>query len=552
MNRPRTLSVGLVSFAFALVVAAASPGCSLYAGGDTFQCETDDDCAARGPDFAGTGCAKAGPNAGFCIDEKPRNVTGECTENADCVDIKGPGSVCATGGDDVARCVQVLTEECPVVIGNPFVEGTQIYGIVGDVTPSDPGYSRDYAHLAGAEVALDELQAGRGIELPGKRRIALVGCSQSRPRSTGAHLVALGAKAIVGPTDEGALLRIAERTVPAKIPVVTGSFGNDSASTVPTSTSYVTLSGPSRENVVSLLNAYIADVAQDVKGPLGSARVAVVVGKGRELLGQLLAERLSFNGKTAIVNQNDPGCGNCYRAIDASKLGAAQIADQLAAFGPTVVIPLMDTSWGATILPMVESRLAAATTKPLYVHPVLAEEDPGYRVLAGADPGFRRRFVGLWPSRDEGAFASFRERYRRATAKREGAPGPEPTLAAARAYDATTMLFYASFAALRRAPDAPLSGASVAAAIADVTAKGARRIGPGPVEALDAIAELNKGAGAKIDFDGLFSNYEAGTNRTVPTRWQIFCIDGFGRFTGTPRTLVDGGGFEGGQAGLCR
>lgn len=551
--RLRALSILLATSGLA-ALSGALDACSLYANGETVQCNEDSDCQSRGPDFAGTGCAKAGPKAGFCIDARERVTTGECVENADCVDIKGPGSVCAIGSDEVPRCVQVITDECPVVVGNPFIEGTQLFGVVGDILPSDPGYVRDYAHLAGATVALNELQAGRGIELPGKKRIALVGCTQSRPRSSGAHLTELGAKAVVGPTDEASLLRVAEQTVGAKIPLITASFGNDSASAVPSGSSYVFLAGPAREAVVALLNAYLSEIAADVKSSRGSVRVAVVLGKGRSLLGQQLSERLTFNGKTAIVNQNDPSCGNCYRAIEASKLTPAQVADELATFGATVIVPLTDTTWGAQTLPALESRISTAAQKPVYVHPVMAEEDPGYRVLAASDPAFRKRFVGLWPSRDDGAFASFRERYRAATASRAGVLGPEPTLAAARAYDATTALFYAAYSAGRRAPDGKLTGAGVAAAMANVTSKGARRIGPGPLEALDAIGELNKADAdaAKVDFDGLLSTFELGTERAIPTRWQIVCLDTFGKYSGTARSIRDGGAFEGGTPGLCR
>lgn len=548
MRTHATKAVALVLVTLGL----ASPACSLHVSGEADQCTTDDDCRARGPDFVGTGCAKAGPRAGFCVDSAEPLGEGECAANADCVDLVGPGAICASASGARRRCVQVITPECPIVHGNPFVEGTHILGVIGEVAPDDPGYARDYAHLAGAKVALDELQSERGVTLPGKRRFAIVGCTSSRPRAAGARLAALGAKAIVGPTSEEALQKVVEQTAPAEIPVLAGALGDNTASGVKGAESTVFLFGPGRDAIVSTLGAALLDVAPEARTPQGKVRLAVVLGRGRDLLGQTLTEKLVFNEKTAVINQNDTTCGagGCYRVFDASKLAPAQLADELATFAPTVVVPLTDSAWGSTILPIVEQRFASATTKPIYLHVVLDEEDMGYRVQPN-DPAFRKRVLGIWPSRDEGTFTSFRDRFRRATSATAGSQGPSPTLTAARAYDLTSLAFYAAYLAAFRGAGGAFEGADVTKALPDVMAAGARRVGPGPVDVPSAIAELSKGAAGRIDFDGVVTALDPMSGRIAPQRWQTFCVDALGAYVGGARTYKDGKG-EGGTPGLCR
>lgn len=543
-------------------VAALVPACSLYVHDDPIQCNTDSDCTSRGPDFRETGCSTSGTSKGFCVDTRSLRINGECGSNADCVDISGPGSVCSIGEDSLARCVRVVTEECPSYVGDPFIEGTVLFGVMGEISPEDTGFARDFPLLAAADLAISEFQSDNALELNGKRRVAVIGCSESKPRLAAAHLAQLGVKAVVGPTSETRLLRVAEQLSPQGIPLFTGHVGQNAAAALPASNGLVFLTTPSRDGWISALNAYLPEASTDVKAARGltSVRVAVVLGPEFATFGPLMRERLVFNGKTALQNQNDAACGNCFTLVETAGKSASAIADEVSAFAPQFIIPLVDTSWGASMLSAVESKYTGAqATRPIYVHPMMRDEDTGYRQLNVADPAVRSRFVGLWPERDEGVLASFRERYRTRSSPADGRLGIAPTVSAIKTYENMLLVLYASYAAGRGSEDGDFDGRALAAAVADVTAAGAPPIAPGPLSMLEAILALNKSDGAMpkpkygtIDFNGLYTPFEFGADQTVTNRIQLTCINAAGQYVGSARVLKNGQSFEGGTPGLCR
>jgi hypothetical protein len=545
-----------------LAAAVFVPACSLYVRDEAVQCKTDEDCSSRGPDFVETGCASAGPSKGFCIDRRSLRVNGECAANADCVDITGPGSVCTIGDDSLARCVRVVTEECPTYVGDPFIEGTALYGLLGEISPEDTGFAQDFPLLAAADLAVNEFQSDRALELNGKRRIAIIGCSESKPRTAAAHLAQLGVKAVIGPSAESRLLRVAEQLSPRGIPLFTGHVGQNAAATLPASNKLVFLTAPTRDGWLAALNAYLPEASADVKAArtLPNVRVTVVVGPELSVYAPLIRERLSFNGKTAIENQNDAACGNCFQLVETSGKTDAQIADEVGAFGPQFIVPLVDTSWGASMLPAFEARFTGPQAgRPIYIHPMVRDEDLGYRQLNWAEAAVRARFVGLWAERDEGVLASFRERYRQRTSPSEGQVGITPTTRAIRTYENMLLVLYASYAAGRGSEAGEFNGRALAAAVSDVTAAGAQTIGPGPLSMLDAILALNKSDGAmpkptygKIDFNGLYTQFEFGADQAVSNRVQVFCLNASGQYVGSARVLRNGQSFEGGTPGLCR
>ncbi|HEU4408808.1 MAG TPA: hypothetical protein VFS43_26340 [Polyangiaceae bacterium] len=537
---------------------ALAPACSVAVADDPVQCEADADCEGRGPDFAGTACATAGPRKGFCVDQFPSDLGGECAANADCVDVTGPGSICAPA-DGTTRCERLLTEQCPLYIGDPFIERTVIYGLLGDVLPQDPSYVRDAGLVAAAKLAVDEFQADAGVELSGRRRVSFVVCSQATPRASASHLLRLGAKAIVGPSEGDKLAAVAELTGPAGVPVFAGYLDENTAAAVPEASGLVFLSGASRASAVAALSAFLGENAAALLAPSGAThlRVMTVLGSETERYAAFLAERLTFNGKTAVQNQNDPACGSCYLNADATG-GPAALAAAAAAFRPHVVVPLMNASWGATFLPAVEAALGDLPG-PVYLHPALREVDPGYIVLGRSAPDLADRVVGLWPARDEGVASSFRDRYQDATAPSAGVPGPAPNVSATRVYENTFLVLLASYAAALESPDGDFRGADLARAVAAVTSPGGTRAGAGPLDIASAVQALNRRAlqgggdpaATAVDLDGILSTFEFDPNQSSASRWQLWCLDGAaGRYVGTPR-VFDGASFQGGTPGLC-
>jgi hypothetical protein len=289
-------------------------------------------------------------------------------------------------------------------------------------------------------------------------------------------------------------------------------------------------------------------------------RVAVITGAGNEAFAPLFRERLIFNGKTAIENQNDPGCNQCFAQIDATKRTSAQVVDDLIAFAPNIIIPLTDTSWGAATMPLLESKLTGVqSTRPVYLHPVLRDEDAGYRALNVADPLVRARFVGLRPDRDDAVVAGFNDRFKTRTGVISGKAGGTPSLNAGRTYENMLLALYAAYAAGRGERQGEFTGAELAAAVKDVTTAGSTVVAPGPLSMLDAILGLNKlvtmapkQTFGQIDFNGVYTQFDFGEDRAVSNRFQVFCLTSFGQYASNGRAIKNGKTFEGGVSGLCK
>jgi hypothetical protein len=543
-----------------LVALCLLPSCSVVVRADVSQCKTDGDCTGRGPDFVGTACATGGPSKGYCVDELAVSENGECSANADCVDISGPGSICASNSG-ANRCQRVVTDECPLYVGDPFVERTVIFGVMGDIAPTDARYTRDIGIVAAAKLAVDEFQADKGIELNGKRRVAVVFCRQSTPRASSTHLVRLGAKAILGPTESARLLSVVEQAAPEKVPVFAGALDENPAAALSQAAGLVFLTGAERGSTVAAMSAYLGENKTPILTATGGGaalRVLTVLSQDNAGYESLLAEKLTFNGKTALQNQGDAGCDACYRNIKLTDGDVAAFLSAVAAFRPSVIVPIVDASWGTTFLPALEASFVGPAKPPIYLHPFTLEEDAGYRVLRKANPTLpTQRIAGLWPARTSSAVASFQDRYRAATSPKASVAGPTPNVSATRVYENMSFVLLAAYSAARSAPKGEFTGADLARAVANVTTKGAASVQIGPLGIVPAVQTLNRELGRdqpefeKIDIDGIFTKFEFTSNQVATNPWQIWCLDGAkGTYEGTSR-VFDGTAFSGGAPGLC-
>lgn len=519
-------------------------GCSAIVAADPVQCTSDSECTARGPDFQGTGCALAGPNKGFCVENRSASV-GECTTNADCVDLTGPGSVCTVDAAQ-PRCVPLLGDDCPLTYGNPFVENTVTFALLGDFTANDPGRGRDLGNFEAASLALSEFQQQSSFALAGNRRIALVGCSQARPKATTARLAAAGIKAILGPSDPAKLVRVVEQSGAFGIPVFATSAAQNTAVSVPGGTSAVFLTGSSQDGVVAGINGVLSDLSGTVRAARnrGFVRVAVLVDGSLEAYAPVLREKLIFNGKTALQNQADASCANCYTAVSLTRDGApiapSEIAASLAEFKADIVIPLSEGGFG-NYLARVEA-LPAPAVPPYYLAPFIDVEDASYRVELASHSTLQSRVIGFRPLRQESAYASFESRYR-SFAAAEAGPGPMPSLQNVRIYEATQLAIYSTFMASRGGANGRFEGGQVAAAVPLVTAPGAETIDVGPLGIPNAVGALARTG--KMNLNGLFTSFMFLPNRSAANAWEVWCMDGSGRYGATKRTMTETGEWTG-------
>ena len=522
------------SLSLSLVLAGAVLACTAVIAEDPVQCTNDADCSARGPDFADTVC---GPE-GLCA---PRpSPAPECTKSSECA-ARGANQVCSA---IQRRCVQVTSDECSVAYGDPLADGAVLFGLLGEISPEDTLYYREQQHLGGAKLAFAEFFDRAAARFPGGRGAALIACSERSPRKASAHLANIGVRAVIGPSHERRQKAVVETLLGARVPSFSPWIGGNPAAVVPEAAGFAWLTSFSRTDLVAPLNALVAEHEARVRQGSGSSarhlRVAVIVNEQATSgsnpfaeYGTLMDQRLTFNGKSAVENERDSACGNCYRRFATGPGPSATVdqrANEIVAFNPHVVIPFVDLDWGLQLLPKLEERYALATVsinRPLYVHPFLQFEDDGYKSLPVSSASLRRRITGVRPLRNN-TFEIFQNRFRE-TFRPPSSPtelGPSPSFAAGRAFETAILLLLATHAALVNDPDARPE--DVVAALALVTDSTSST----KVTASDlarAVERLN--ARERIDLDGLLSSFDLDPSAFSATgRWTTWCVDAAGQY----------------------
>jgi hypothetical protein len=523
--------------------------CTAVVAGDPTQCATDEDCTVRGGDFAGTKCDTA---RSVCVPGELL-VKPACLKHSDCPQ----DSMCS---ETTRACVPVRTAECTEVYGDPREDGAVVLGLLSDVRDTGAGFLffRERSHLLGAELAIKDFQDRSGARLPGNRRVVLVGCGQSTPRSTTAHLVELGAKAIIGPTYEDRLRAVAETAAPYRVPIFDGWVLGNPAGVVPGAADLVWMTSFRRNDVVPPVNAMLGEIGkmvrEDLKDPNAKLKVAVFVGtrpeqaEFRDLTDQLL----TFNDKTAIENKDDAACSGpagkgCYRRFDTRAQPAASVkalVDEVIAFGPHVLVPFTDIDWGSQFVPVFEEAMKAqpATVyRPVYLHPFTVSEDFGYTNAAvfPSTPTQRRRVQGIRPARDN-AFELFSQRYRETfrPASNPSKLGPLPSPGGGRAYETTLLLMMAMFDAAQRKEGGSFSPSDVVASIPRVTdAKSSTRITLNDIPA--GIAQL--ALGRTIRVSGVWTQFDMDyETRVAKPSWTTYCLDDKSQYFDTNRKFENG------------
>lgn len=540
MSRHHLLRQALLSSLAVVSVIA----CTAIVSEDATQCSNDGDCAARGPDFVDTVC---GTN-GFC---EPKPVPPpECTKHSDC-QAKGADMVCSALQQ---KCTTVTSDDCKVEYGNPTEDGTVILGLLSEISVNDTLYFRQRQHLAAAKLAFREYFEKSGATLPGGRKAALVACTERLPRKAAAHLANIGALAVIGPSDEARQRAVVETLAQAKVPAFTPWMNGNPSAVIPESTSVAWIASFLRPEVIPPLNALVAEQETRIRtqrNPAPSAiRVAAIINQPTTSTfnsfaeyGELMGQRLLFNGKSAVENQRDPACGNCYQQFTTSQAAKAvveQRAKEILAFRPDIVIPFADIDWGAQLLPKLEELYALepeSVPRPVYVHTFLQIEDQGYKFLNVANDAVRKRITGIRAVRDNSfeVFTNkFQDAYRSPSTpeKLGGAPNP----GAGRAFETALLLLFATHAALVEDPAAgPQSIVTSLKKVTDKTAPTKVTLNDIP----NGVARLN--AKENIDLIGLFTSF-AFDDKTQSARasWATWCVTNSATYVGGARVFQNG------------
>lgn len=532
----------------ALFILGAALSCTAVVADDPGQCSTDADCAARGADFAGSVC-----NAQNICEPASVNTVGECAKTSDCK-AKGADLICSSR---TLKCVSPVSPDCTVAYGDPKADNVVLFGLMSEVGRGDTLYFRQSQHLLAAKLAFQEFFDKNNLKLPGNRPAALISCSEHLPRRAAAHLANIGVKAVMGPAEESRQRAVIETLSEAGIAAFTPWMNGNPSAVLPGSTKLAWITSFIRPEVVAPLNAVVAEQEARIRTQLGVAniRVAVLINTPTTSsynqyaeYGDLMAQRLKFNGKTAIENEKDVGCNNCYKRFDTSQATpdiVAARAAAIAAFAPHIVIPFADIDWGAQLLPELEKIYAtkpADVVRPTYVQVFAQNEDQGYKALPVADAAVRKRITGVRPVRDN-SFELFQNKFTDAyrPPSDKAKLGQEPNRGAGGAFETSLLLLFASYAALMEKPD--FTARDLVAAIPKVTdPTAAGKVTLNDISA--GIQQLN--AKNTIKLNGLFTffDFDLATSTAKPT-WTTWCVSDIGQYNSSNR-VFDGAAFPAG------
>ncbi|MBX3191977.1 MAG: hypothetical protein KF819_33610 [Labilithrix sp.] len=524
----------------ALLTLTTAMACSVVVGEDPVQCSTDADCARRGPDFEGSVC---GAN-GTC--QPAPAPPPECTKSSECAG-RGPDQICSPR---LQKCMAATSEDCTVAYGNPSEDGAVIFGLLSEIGHGDTLYFRQSQHLLGAQLAFREFFDRNAVRLPGNRPAALLSCSEYRPRRAAAHLANVGVRAVIGPAEESRQRAVLETLAEAGVPSFTSWMNGNPSGVVAESAGLAWITSFLRPEVVDPLNAVVAEQEARIKATgVTNVRVAVVINTPttasynpwREY-GDLMDQRLRFNGKTAIENEKDPGCGNCYKRFETSQAlpdVVAARAKAIADFGPHIVIPFADIDWGAQLLLAIENEYQGkppAVARPVYVQAFTQNEDQGYKALSYGDPAVRQRITGVRPVRDN-SFELFQNKFRESFRPKSFPDrlGPVPNRGAGGAFETSLLVLFAAYAAM--VDDPSIEPKDLIAALQVVADPTAPKITLNDIPV--GIQRLN--AKERIKLNGLFTffDFDFASSTAKPT-WATWCLSEAGQYVSSARIFSNG------------
>ncbi len=218
MRSPMRATPALVILGVLAGVAISAQGCSYVANETAVQCTSQKECVDLGAGFENTTCD---PVTKTCV---PVAAPPECQANRDCLP-KGNTFVCRKSDK---KCVNVLSPECPTLMGTPDLLQNDDALVLGAITPVASGELGD-AIERGARLAQLELTpttTATNVPAGGKNRpVVIVSCKEFNSDGyTGLlaaanHLVKnVETPVIVGPTDPSdAELVVKQVTLPNQV-----------------------------------------------------------------------------------------------------------------------------------------------------------------------------------------------------------------------------------------------------------------------------------------------------------------------------------------------
>jgi ABC-type branched-subunit amino acid transport system substrate-binding protein len=505
-----------VRLLFATVLAMCVDACSFLVDSKAEQCETHDDCNARGGAFAGAVCTK------------DKTCLATCTTNRGCMDALGGPAICHR---DTAKCAPLLSQDCLTIFQEDNAIEKDNAVVLGILMPQTGENAQSMKPRVNAiELARRHIHKANsglpGINSGPSRPLVLVSCTDADDyRRAARHLAeVVRVPAIVGPAFSGVTTNVAkEVTIPRGVLIISPS------ATSPTLTDLadnglVWRTAPSdvlqATAMVQLVEQHIEKEIRATQMLAMTAQIKVaVVHKGDTYgggLGNALFKTLRFNGKTPAANAENYlqiDYGDPLKTPDAMAANYTKAVNDLVAFKPNIIITVGTTEAVTEVFAKVEEKWTD-TNRPRHI---VADglQVPELIEKIGANDQLRRRVFGTIGAAFGENYDSFVNEYR----LNFGSDTQADSYAAG-AYDATLLLAYS----IANAGSRPLKGSLINEGLKKTAMTG----GSGPVIRA-GYEDINKAfaamSGTGIDYNGASGplNFDIVTGE-APADIQIWCV----------------------------
>jgi ABC-type branched-subunit amino acid transport system substrate-binding protein len=527
---------GGLAVLFVGVVASGNAGCNaMYNDETSSQCHSEQDCRARGPEFANTTCSAER----VCVPIPPSSQA--CSTNQECTNQNG-GSP-ARCLPSTHKCVSLASPECSQVFGeksellddNAIFIGTTHTPDIGGVLIPD-----------GAELARSQIQTVLGGGLPAvqpggpKRPLVIVNCP-SLPTSTGISSLPAGLRGISHlvrnvqvPSVIG--MNLPDSSIAAVPQIITP--GNAISWIVGAVTNAVTDGANGRAFQMASLDIdttriapYLVTESLEPRAAaegmiVGGEPLRVMVIRGLDAtsvyMGEYLAKNLRFNNLAALDNGSNfllhsiPDTGN---RIDNPDTPANFTKAIVAATGykPHIIFIASQPSVVAALMPNIDTQWPAGVPKPFFVSTAQSAQNVVVAAI-GRNESLRKRYMGL-----EGIPVGFEQKEFDdrlvADFKIKFPEVPNVSTQAGFSYDAVYLTAYAAIAA----GAAELNGQTLAQAVRKATS-GGPTIKVGQTDMATAVQALQAGGGLTvIGTTGPITFNPSGTRQYNA---RTFCVSG--------------------------
>jgi hypothetical protein len=493
------------NFRASLVLAClwGLPGCDLIVDTSTEQCETDGDCAKKGPAFAST----------FCTSQKICGAL-PCRTSRECSDHLNEPGYCRLDG----TCTRVLTQpledgfrECFRVVPEEALMEDEVIlaGFMAPLKPKDPDQSYGLPLMKGAELALQEIEdSANGLPLTGRgpRHLAVVVCHDNQnPLGVARHLVnQVQVSAIIGPAFSQNTIDVTQAvTAPAGVLEISAS------ATTPRITGLSNLlwrTVPSDEIQAATL-ARLLQVLRDATQEK-SLKVAYTI------RGDSYGDGISkpFEKKTIEFGFKASDFTSFSYSRKSETPDYAGAAAKVVQSGANIVLGFGTSEFATDVLPRIEDGWSAASPPPRYLLP------EGVRLPELLDkirerPALAQRILGTAPgTRRPEDFASFEASFTRMFQERPGN-------LAEFAYDTVYLLAYAIGITRQPRP----TGNELALALRKTSCKGSPQVRAASGTFNEDFGVASQGG--CVDFEGVSGHLDFGNATEAPNDIALWCPD---------------------------